>query len=78
MRVRRSTETRTSGGSSDTERNELAVMPRTSPWGEVAVMTITPLAKRPSAVRNSLGSTVEVATVIGTSVIWTFVQSGTG
>ena len=43
----------TSGGSSDTELNELAVRPSNSPLGERAVTMVTPVANMPSALRNS-------------------------
>src|SRR5580704_9929963 len=48
---RLSSETRMSGGSSETETNALAVIPcvRSS---NSAVRTVTPLAKRPNALRN--------------------------
>src|SRR5438270_10676311 len=39
-------------GSSDTEVNALAVMPCTSP-SRSTVITVTPVAKHPSALRNS-------------------------
>ncbi len=42
----------TSGGSSETELNELTVSPSGLPSGPVAVTTVTPVAKRPSAVRK--------------------------
>src|SRR6187200_2534 len=45
-------QTRTSGGSSDTEENELAVIPYPcSP--ALVVTTVTPVAKEPSTCRNS-------------------------
>src|SRR5271157_314458 len=47
-------QTSTSGGRSDTEQKALAVMPCTSP---LAVSTVTPVAKRPRAARNSSGVT---------------------
>src|SRR5260370_37099179 len=53
----RSTDTRTSGGSSDTDATELAVMPTGRPPGSRVVRTVTPVAKRPSNWRNSAGST---------------------
>ena len=51
MYARLSSDTSTSGGSSDTDTNALAVMPCVWPsyW---AVITVTPLANRPSALRN--------------------------
>lgn len=42
-----------SGGSSDTELNELIVNPIGSPSGAIAVMTVTPVAKQPSVLRKS-------------------------
>src|SRR5580658_7936707 len=55
MFERLSSETRINGGSSDTDSNALAVMPCvcSSYW---AVRTVTPLAKRPNALRNCLVS----------------------
>jgi hypothetical protein len=51
-----STQTRISGGSSDTEQKALAVMPRTSlPWRQVT--TVTPLAQVERVPRNRSGST---------------------
>lgn len=44
------------GGSSDTELKLLAVTPTFSPLGAVAVMTVMPVAKLPSARRNALES----------------------
>src|SRR5580704_12076157 len=41
-----------SGGSSDTELKELAVMPTGSPSGRTAVMTVTPVANSPNASRS--------------------------
>src|SRR5208337_689174 len=49
--------TSTSGGRNDTEQNALAVMPCTSPLAVSTVMTVTPVAKRPRAARNSSGVT---------------------
>lgn len=46
-----------SGGSSDTELNELAVIPTGSPRGPTAVTMVIPVAKQPSASLNSAGST---------------------
>src|SRR5690348_6207311 len=43
----------TSGGSSDTELNELAVSPTRSPAALRAVTMVTPVANMPSALRNS-------------------------
>ena len=42
-----------SGGSSDTELNELIVIPRGSPWRPKAVMTVIPVAKLPRVRRKS-------------------------
>src|SRR5881409_1774390 len=53
----RSTDTRTSGGSSDTDATELAVIPTGRPAGSRVVRTVTPVAKRPSSWRNCAGST---------------------
>ncbi len=47
-----STDTRTNGGSSDTEATELAVMPTGRPPASRVVTTVTPVAKRPSNWRN--------------------------
>src|SRR3990167_7450499 len=46
----------TSMGSSDTELKLLAVMPTRLPAASRAVMTVTPVANWPSAVRNALES----------------------
>jgi hypothetical protein len=46
-------QTRMSGGSNDTEQNALTVIPCNRPSGSLVVTTVTPLAKRPSAARNS-------------------------
>src|SRR5262245_33234066 len=46
---------RTSGGSSDTELNELTVAPIRIPPSVTAVTTAMPVAKQPSASRNSCG-----------------------
>ncbi len=43
----------TSGGASETELNEFAVSPIASPAGVRAVTMVTPVAKVPSAARNS-------------------------
>src|SRR3954471_23903715 len=43
----------TKGGSSDTEVNELAVIPCNLPSRSRVVMIVTPVAKEPSALRNS-------------------------
>lgn len=43
----------TSGGSSDTELNELAVKPTSSPIALRAVTMVTPVANMPNASRNS-------------------------
>ena len=45
----------TSGGSSDTEVNELTVMPVGFPDASSAVMTVTPVAKLPKAWRRAAG-----------------------
>src|SRR6202012_4198353 len=49
----RATENSTSGGSSETELNELTVMPCSVPSGPRAVMMATPVGKVPSALRKS-------------------------
>ncbi len=53
------TEIRTSGGSSDTERNDVAVMPTSSPFGPSSgswtVTSVTPEASWDRAARNSSG-----------------------
>ena len=49
---------RTSGGSSESAEKEFAVSPSNLPEGVCVVMTVTPVAKRPSALRNLRGSTV--------------------
>src|ERR1700676_1277692 len=59
------TQIRISGGSSDTDVNELAVMPCTQPGARSAVTTVTPVANCPRARRNSelvgvVGAIVEV------------------
>src|SRR5271157_2883684 len=46
-------QTSTNGGRNDTEQKALAVMPCTSPLAVSTVMTVTPVAKRPRADRNS-------------------------
>src|SRR5439155_9013455 len=56
-----STDTRTSGGSSDTEATELAVIPTGWPAGSRVVRTVTPVAKRPSSWRNWAGSTPDIS-----------------
>src|SRR5580698_2586024 len=50
----RATENSTSGGSSDTELNELTVMPCSTPSEPRAVMMATPVGKVPSARRKSV------------------------
>src|SRR5580692_10158323 len=50
----RATENSTSGGSSDTELNELTVMPCSTPSAPRAVMMATPVGKVPSALRKSV------------------------
>jgi hypothetical protein len=45
--------TSTRGGSSETEANELAVIPWTLPGARSVVMIVTPLANWPRAWRNS-------------------------
>jgi hypothetical protein len=53
-----------SGGSSDTELKLLAVTPTFRP-SALAVMTVTPVAKLPSARRNFRGSITASATGTG-------------
>src|SRR5579871_3997993 len=48
---------RTSGGSSDTDENELAVMPTSLP-SAAAVTTVTPVPNWPSERRNAAGSSL--------------------
>src|ERR1700691_3074449 len=48
----RSTHTRTSGGTSDTEVKELAVMPCAAPLASCTVTTVMPLANLPQMRRN--------------------------
>src|SRR3954467_11275975 len=58
VRVPWASETSTSGGSSETEMNELSVMPPQRPSCST-MMTVTPVANSPTAPRNaSLGTTV--------------------
>ena len=40
-------------GSSETDKNALAVIPRGRPLDSMVVMTVTPVAKHPQAARNS-------------------------
>src|SRR5260364_60068 len=47
------TQTRTSGGSSETDVKELAVNPRRVPSGATVDTMVTPVMKRPIALRNS-------------------------
>src|SRR5690606_34994531 len=49
------------GGSSDTELNEFAVIPSSSPSGPLAVTIVIPVQKLPSALRNSILSIVIAA-----------------
>ena len=48
-----STQTRTSGGSSETEETALAVSPAGCPCASRVVTTVTPVAKCPMTRRNS-------------------------
>src|SRR5439155_1107919 len=57
--LRLSIETSSSGGSSETEAMELAVIPTRAPSARRAVTTVTPVAKRPRSWRNRAGSTPE-------------------
>src|SRR5258708_3832327 len=50
--ARLSTQIRISKGSSETEVKELAVIPRTELGARSTVTTVTPVAKRPRALRN--------------------------
>src|SRR6266700_5493918 len=65
MSLFRTTDTRTSGGSSDTEATELAVIPIGRPAGSRVVRTVTPVAKRPSSWRNCAGSTPDISVTTG-------------
>ena len=47
IRLRRSMANNTSGGSSDSEVTELAVMPHSTPERSPVVITVTPVAKCP-------------------------------
>src|SRR5438094_355995 len=51
------TDTSTSGGCSETDATELAVIPSGRPAGSRVVTTVTPVAKQPSSWRNRAGST---------------------
>jgi len=51
----RTSENNTRGGSSETELNELTVVPTNRPSGARAVTTTTPVGKTPSAFRKSPG-----------------------
>src|SRR5579863_5905603 len=55
--------TSTSGGSSETDAKELAVMPCTFPGARSAVTTVTPVANWPRAWRNSRAVGGEVSIV---------------
>ncbi len=60
------TEIRTSGGSSDTDRKDVAVMPTSSPSsGSWTVTRLTPEASWESAARNSSGVAREAASGCG-------------
>src|SRR5437016_2925323 len=58
--ARWSTQTRISIGSSETEVNELAVMPWILPGSRSTVTTVTPVVKWPRALRNSNDESEEV------------------
>src|SRR2546421_8762727 len=58
--ARWSTQTRINMGSSETEVNELAVMPWILPGSRSTVTTVTPVAKWPRALRNSDDESEEV------------------
>src|SRR5580693_6295461 len=71
---RLSSETRISGGSSETETNAFAVMPCVCSWYS-AVRTVTPEAKCPNAFRNcrvSIFSDPSLAAILhyNTNVVW--------
>src|SRR5215208_1238657 len=53
MDARLSMQTSINGGSSETDEKALTVMPPGLPSSYFTVTTVTPLAKRPSAARNS-------------------------
>src|SRR6202042_803876 len=53
----RSKQTRTSGGSSDSEVTALAVVPTGSPFGPTDVTMVTPVANWPMACRKSAAAT---------------------
>jgi len=53
VRLARSKQTSTSGGSSDSEVTALAVVPTGSPSAPIEVTTVTPVAKWSIAWRNS-------------------------
>ena len=57
----------TSGGSSETEENELAVMPTRRPSGARVVMTVTPVVNWPKALRSSRGSKEQAVAAAGVS-----------
>jgi hypothetical protein len=59
-------QTRTSGGSSDTEVIALAVLPNGVSFTSVAPTTATPVAKWPIAVRNRAAGTCESSRPSGT------------
>src|SRR3989338_3112787 len=50
------TQTKRSGGSSETDESALAVIPAGRPLGSSAVTTVTPVANRPSSCRNWVGA----------------------
>ena len=71
VRLDRSKQTRMSGGSRDSEQTALAVVPTGSPSGPTEVTIVTPVAKCPTAWRNSaepMPATAWLAAVIVTPV----------
>jgi hypothetical protein len=60
----------TSGGASDTELNELAVNPTSSPPAPRAVTMVTPVANMPSAARNSRDENAGARACMGRGSSW--------
>src|SRR5450631_4005297 len=79
VRLPRSKQTRTSGGSSDSEVTALAVVPTGWPSASTDVTTVTPVAKRPIASRNSAADTPGAAAtsvaLAAVSVVMEYLQS---
>src|SRR5882724_12577942 len=67
MALALSMQTRTSGGSSDNEQNALTVHPAGSPSGLTVVITVTPVANRPSARRSNVASRPMAADAVDTA-----------